>query len=79
MDIADLIVDIEKAIVKEVKNILWLLLLVLPVFGLCIYGWLHSPMYERTLAEQQGMLYLPGYNSSINETWSYNPILGWSK
>lgn len=39
---------------REFKNILNMLLFVLPLFALMFVGWLNSPMYEETKVDQRG-------------------------
>ena len=38
---------------KEIKSMLQLLALILPVFVLGVIGWLHSPMYANAKAEER--------------------------
>lgn len=38
---------------KEVKDILQLLLLILPMFGITVFGWLHSPMYADVIEKDR--------------------------
>lgn len=38
---------------KEIKNTLQLLLLVLPLFGILVFGWLHSPMYADAIEKDR--------------------------
>lgn len=57
---------------KEVKDILQLLLLVLPLFGIMVFGWFHSPMYADAIEQNRvrAQIYLAKtyyYSSYVEE------------
>lgn len=55
---------------ENIKNILQLLLLVLPLWGIMVFGWFHSPMYLEAI--EKNRLAAQRY---LTETYWYAPYV----